>query len=136
MSEYMFADELALQNEQGATEIINWFGGWPTFHDSYLLDLHLSTWERSSLKLHVYKYVKEDPTNEAIITLSLGTILHNEMTGLSDQLLGLNIYKTNDRFRIVIEGALGLSAVIETNTISFDICLWPPESNSKFAKFY
>ncbi len=131
MPELTPATEKDLLDKEGATRIIEWFGRWPTFHDSYLLDLHLSIWERSFVRVHVYRAFDGAPNSEAIVTIFLGRLLRSEVRGLTDQLLCITIYRSSGNFVVEIEGAYELSGTIEAVDISFDLCPWPPEGRTR-----
>ena len=127
MQNFMPLEGQQLRMIRGAAAIWDWYGSWPTFHDSYLLDVCFSTWQPSFIRLHVYKTFDQATGNDAVVTLFLGRLSSNELIGVADQLLGITIYKHNDIYRIVIEGALTVSGVIETDAIWFSFTRWPPE---------
>ena len=115
-------------NFEGALQIFDWYGGWPSFHDSYMLELHFSVVDQSFIKLHVYRSFDSSQQSEAIVTIFIGRALSIELSGFQDQLLGLTFYRSAEAIRIMIEGALSLNSTIETDTISFALCIWPPEN--------
>jgi len=130
MSELTPATEKDLRDKEGAPRVIEWFGRWPTFHDSYLLDLHFSIWERSFIRLHVYRTFHGTSNSEAIVTIFFGGLLRSEVRGLTDQLLGITIYRSSENFVVEIEGAYELTGTIGAADISFDLCPWPPEERN------
>ena len=127
MEDLIPLDSQSLRTIRGATSIFDWYGAWPTFHDSYLLDVRFSTWQSSYIRLHVYKAFDNSLGSEAVVTMFLGRLLSNELVGAADQLLGVTIYKRDDIYRIVIEGSFSVSGVIETDSIWFAFTRWPPE---------
>jgi hypothetical protein len=135
MPEPMPLTESDIRNLSGADEVIRWYGRWPTFHDSYLLEVHFSMLDWSFLKIHLFKAFDGSAGSEAIVTLRLGKLLTSELTGFADQLLDITIFRAGAVFRIDITGALQLNGFIETDFLSFGLCLWPPEENAKFASF-
>lgn len=135
MSELHFLTDAEIREMSGAREVIEWYEGWPTFHDSYLVEAHFSMLDWSFVKVHVFKAFDNQPRSEAIVSLRFGKLITCELTGFADQLLDLTISRSGAIYRIEIKGAVQLNALIETDFLSFDVCVWPPEENEKFASF-
>lgn len=130
MSDYYLLTDEQLRNIPGSDKIFGWYGHWPTLHDSYLLDVHFSTWDRSYVRLHVYRSFDRSEGSEAILTIFLNQIMSNELTGIGDQLLGVTFFRSSaGLFKVLIEGAIHVSSLIEANEIAFDLRTWPLESS-------
>lgn len=115
-----------LREMRGVKKIVAWYGRWPSFHDSYLLDAHFSAWERSYVRVLLFRSFDEGTQGCAIVTVHFGRLIANELMGCQGQLLGVTFYKFDDSYRVVIEGDLTVSATIDTDELSFDLCVWPP----------
>jgi hypothetical protein len=115
----------------GATQVVDWFGQWPTFHDAYLVDVVLSTWQPCLLRLHVSKgpggsFIYD---NEGMITFYIEPPSHYEIEGTrpGGQLLGLTIYEHPSGCEILMEGDV-INGVLVTRAISrIELSIWPPE---------
>jgi hypothetical protein len=44
---------------QGAGELHDWFGYWPSFHDAEVIGLHLNRKGSSSLRIHTWEMTKD-----------------------------------------------------------------------------
>ena len=44
---------------EGAAELEEWFGYWPSFHDAEIVSLHLNRRGSSSLRVHTWEMTKE-----------------------------------------------------------------------------
>lgn len=60
---------------------MDWFGQWPTFHDAYLVDVVLSTWQPCLLRLHISKGpgVPFMEDNEGMVTFYIEPPSHYEL---------------------------------------------------------
>jgi hypothetical protein len=128
MKELVPIDTRELRAIRGTNPIFDWYGAWPTFHDSYLLDVHFSIWQSSYIRLHVYKSFDRSSDSEGVVTMYLGRLFSKEIVWAPEQLLGVTIYQRDEIYRVVIEGSLSAGGVIETDSIWFAFARWPPEA--------
>ena len=120
----------AITSIPGATQVMDWFGRWPTFHDAYLIDLVLSTWQPCLLRVLLSKdpgrpFIKE---NEGMVTFCIEQPIHYEIEGTrpGGALLGLTIYHHASGCEISVEGDV-VNGVIVTRAISrVALSIWPP----------
>jgi hypothetical protein len=63
------------------------------------------------------------------VTVNFGRLIANELMGCEGQLLGVTFYKFDDSYRVVVEGDLTVSATIDTDELSFDLCVWPARAH-------
>jgi hypothetical protein len=110
----------------GAEELHDWFGRWPSFHDSEIVGLHLNRVGPSSLVIHTWETTdKLDERNYYILTkhvvveFVLTDVSELELNGFSNQnvLFGLAIEKKDAGFRLSLDPCYGLAGTIEAKTI-------------------
>jgi hypothetical protein len=106
----------------GALELYDWFGKWPTFHDAEIVSLHLNRRGLSSLFIHTW-----DMTNEVdergfyvlekhvVVELALEDIVGMDFDGFNHQnvISGLDIEKKNEGFVLTFGPCYGLAGTIE-----------------------
>jgi hypothetical protein len=112
---------------QGASELEEWFGYWPSFHDAEVIGLHLNRKGSSSLRVHTWEMTKEMDDKgfyvlakhivvefifEAVCGLSLNGFNHQNV------IFGLAIDKTDCGFRVTLDNCYGLAGSIEAKSIS------------------
>ena len=44
---------------EGAKDLRDWFGYWPSFHDGEVIEMHLCRSSLSSIKIHTWEITKE-----------------------------------------------------------------------------
>ena len=75
-----------IQSIPGATEFIEWFGGWPSFHDAEVLRICLDRANISTVEIHVFKMTSE-VDNEGHYVLTN----HAKLRFLLDDISGCNL---------------------------------------------
>jgi len=115
-----------LQTIEGAQELHDWFGHWPSFHDAEIVSLNLSRASPLSLVIHTWETTdKLDEGNYYILTkhvvveFVLTDVSELELSGFSNQnvVFGLAIEKTDAGFRLRLDPCYGLAGTIEAKTI-------------------
>lgn len=115
----------------GAIQVVDWYGRWPTFHDAFLADIVLSTWQPCMLRVHLSKGLGgpfiED--NEGIVTLYIEPPSAYQMEGTSPggPLLGLTMYQHPNGCEILIEGDVINGKIITRAITRIEFSLWPPQ---------
>jgi hypothetical protein len=111
----------------GAQELYDWFGRWPSFHDAEVVSLHLNRVGPSSLVVHTWETTNQVDvrnfhilTKHVVVEFVLIEIADLELADFSKQnvLSGLDIEKTDAGFRISLGPCYGLAGTIDTKTIS------------------
>lgn len=115
----------------GGQELLDWFGGVPSFHDAEIIDLHLKRQGRSTLRLHAWNttdklrngyYVLE---RHAVVEFSMGGITELDLNDFNHQnvifRLALSRVDTGDDspvFELLLEPCYGLAGLIRAKEIS------------------
>lgn len=77
---------------EGAQQLYDWFGYWPSFHDAEVLSLHLNRSGTSSLVLHTWEMTKELDergyyilTKHVVVEFVMKEIVELNVNGFSQQ---------------------------------------------------
>jgi hypothetical protein len=124
-----------LQVIDGAQELFNWFGYWPSFHDAEIVRFHLNRKGSSSLVIHTWEMTKEldekgyyVQTKHVTVEFTLGGISELDLKGFSQQnvIFGLDIEKTDTGFRIILDPSYGLAGTIGAARIAVRLMAGKP----------
>jgi hypothetical protein len=119
----------ALPEIPGATEVVAWFGGWPSFHDAEVLEVHLFRRGTSFLRLHTWVMTDQLDSKgyyvldkHAVVTFALEGIDDLNLSGFSGQnvINELRLEKTARGFLLWLEDCYGLGGEIEAAKVSVD----------------
>ena len=119
-----------LQEIPGAAELHDWFGFWPTFHDSEIISLHLNRKGSSNLRIHTWDMTKEVDekgyyvlTKHVIVEFVFETVSGLNLTGFNHQnvIFELGIEKTDSGFRLNLDECYGVAGSIEAERMSIRI---------------
>ncbi|HEV7220381.1 MAG TPA: Imm50 family immunity protein [Terriglobales bacterium] len=123
-----------LKEISGATELHDWFGYWPSFHDAEIISLHLDRNGRSSLRVLTWEMTKDIGekgyyvlTKHALVEFNFEAVSGLSLNGFNDQnvIFGLSIEKTDSGFRVALYECYGLSGSIDAEKLS--LCVVPGE---------
>ena len=112
---------------QGAADLHEWFGYWPSFHDAEIIGLHLNREGSSSLRVHTWEMTKELDAKgyyvlakHVIVEFLLEEITDLSLNGFGHQnvIFGLGVQKTGSGFRLILDECYGLSGSIEAEKMS------------------
>jgi hypothetical protein len=101
----------------GAKEFVDWFGGWPAFHDAELLHLHLNRKGESSILLYAFEMTSEVDekgyyklTKHVLVELLLDDITELDLTDFSSGniLFGLTAAEEANGIRLTIDPCWGI----------------------------
>jgi len=110
----------------GTEDLADWFGGWPSFHDAEIIDLHLQRAGRSWIRIHAWQITNEvDPDgyyvtdHHVVVTFWFEDIAGLALTGFNPQnvIAGRDVEKTASGYRISLEPCYGLAGDIEASSI-------------------
>jgi hypothetical protein len=119
-----------IRDVQGASELHDWLGYWPDFHDSEIISLYLNREGISSLRVHAWHTTKEVDENShyvmakhIVVEFILENISDLSMDGFSQQnvVSGIDIEKIGSGFRVTLGECYGLAGRIEAERISLRI---------------
>jgi hypothetical protein len=115
---------------QGAAQLFNWFGYWPSFHDAEIISLVLNRNGLSSLRLHTWHttgqvdergcYIKEKHVD---VSFQMEEILSLALNNFSQQnvIFGLEIVEENHNYRVVLDPCYGLGGSITVRALSIEL---------------
>lgn len=125
-----------LQQIDGAEQLYNWFGHWPSFHDAEVIKLHLNRRSSSSLVIHTWEMTSEVDvkgfyvmTKHVVVEFVLEEICGLDLSGFSHQnvISGLEMEKIDTGFRLTLGGCYGIAGVIEAKEISIRLNTGKPQ---------
>jgi Immunity protein 50 len=114
----------------GATELHDWFGYWPDFHDAEIVSLHLNRQGISFLRVHTWETAKQVDekgyylqAKHVVVEFLFEDVFALSLTGFSQQnvIFGLDIEKTGSGFRLTLDECYGLAGSIEAERLSLRI---------------
>ncbi len=121
----------------GASDVIEWFGGWPTFHDSEVLSIHLDRTSESRVAIHAFQMTSEVDgegfyvlTKHAIVTFFLKGFPRNqygitssriECFNEQNMLSSVSVSKGNGYYELKLSGCFGVDACIVCAEMSVKI---------------
>lgn len=124
---------------EGAQELHDWFGYWPSFHDAEIISLHLNRTNPSTLKVHFwhttdevdeagYYVMTKHVVVEFLIDIS-GTDDCLELFGFSHQnvVSSLAIEKLGSGYKLEIAQCYGLAGTIKVDYVSIRLTPGKPE---------
>lgn len=112
---------------EGAAELEEWFGYWPSFHDAEIVSLHLNRTGSSSLRVHTWEMTKEIDdkgyyklAKHVVVEFVFEVVCGLSLSGFNQQnvIFGLGIEKTDSGFRVALDDCYGLAGSIEAEKLS------------------
>ena len=118
---------IELKSIDGAGQLQQWFGYWPSFHDAEVLALHLNRSSPSTLTVHTWH-----PTNQVdekgyfgmekhvVVDFILKEVSELNISGFNHQnvISRLTIEKLSEGFRLTLNDCYGLAGTIEARDLS------------------
>ena len=123
-----------MTNDQipGIERVIDWFGLWPTFHDSEILSLHLNRDGESTLRLSTWRASNDVAadgrfarTHEAIVVFTFSDIRSVEINGedvnRQNVISGLSLTERDGVYHVDLGGSYGLAGQIVAGRVEVDL---------------
>jgi Immunity protein 50 len=119
-----------VQEIPGATELYDWFGYWPNFHDAEIVSLHLDRKGSSSMRVHTWEMTKalDEKGYYVLVKHVVVEFIFEGVRGLSvngfnhqNVIFGLNIEQAESGFRVNLDGCYGIEGSIEADKISLHL---------------
>jgi len=119
----------------GASGLIQWFGGWPSFHDAEVLSLSLERGSESRLRIHTWKNTGQTdangffvPEKHVVVTFVMTGVTGLELAGFSHQnvIFGLDLTQTETGFRLELYPCYGISGSLCCDAVSILFEPGPP----------
>jgi len=114
----------------GASELVSWFGYWPSFHDAEVLSIHLNRSGESAVAIltwHTTNRVDERSyfidTKHFIVTFILEGIQAVQLADFNHQnvISGLSLEETAAGFRLTLHPCFGAQGAIEAEHVTITI---------------
>jgi len=114
----------------GASELYDWFGYWPSFHDAEIISLHLNRGGNSSLRVHTWEMTKEVDekgyyvlARHVVVEFILEAVSDLSLNGFNHQnvVFGLEVEKIDSGFRLRLDDCYGLTGSIEAERLSLSL---------------
>jgi len=126
-----------LKSINGAQELYDWFGSWPSFHDAEVVKLHLNRSGRSALAIHTWEMTKRvdskgyyELEKHVVVEFILEGISALSLEGFSGQnvIFGLAIDKIETGFLLTLDPCYGLSGSIAAESVFIRLTPGKPDS--------
>jgi hypothetical protein len=121
----------------GADELVQWFGYWPTFHDSEVLSIELTRSHGSRVRIHAFERTSEVDdrgyyvlAKHAIVTFTLEGfpsdregITNTRIDYFNHQnvLSSARVERTNNGYVLVLDGIFGVDGSISCERMSVSL---------------
>ena len=124
-----------LEAVEGAKNLRDWFGFWPSFHDAEVIELYLRRSSHSSMRIHTWETTNEvDPqghylmAKHVVVEFLLKDISRLRLNDFNNQnvLNGLVLEKVEEGFRLILHDCYGFGGEVEAKEISIRICPGKP----------
>jgi hypothetical protein len=104
---------------EGADAVVQWFGEWPCFHDSEILQLLINRGGTSELRIDLTGYSASK--SRAILVFEFSGItslrIHGEDADVQNVMSGLDIEKGQSAYRIGWDSLYGMAGEIEVEIL-------------------
>jgi hypothetical protein len=112
----------------GANALAEWLGGWPSFHDAEILDLHLVRKGTSLVRVHTWKAGPVGPDGyftrlkDTIVTFQLRGVVDLELADFSNQNVVGSIeaerHEGEGKWRLVFHSLFGIGGWISCRELA------------------
>ena len=118
---------IEIKDIHGASELHDWFGYWPSFHDAEIVSLHLNRGGNSSLRVHTWEMTKEVDekgyyvlAKHVVVEFILEAVSGLSLNGFNHQnvIFGLEVEKIDSSFRLRFDDCYGLAGTIDAKRAS------------------
>ena len=126
-----------LKSINGAEELYDWFGFWPSFHDAEVVKLHLNRRGASNLLIHIWEMTKNvdskgyyELVKHVVVEFTLEGVSALSLEGFSGQnvIFGLAIDRIEAGFRLTLDPCYGLSGSIVAQGVFIRFTPGKPDS--------
>jgi hypothetical protein len=122
----------------GASDLIAWFGYWPSFHDAEVTSIELSRSGASHVAIHAFEMT--DKVNikgqyvchkHVIVSFYVGGIREIELNGFNHQnvLSGLELARVEQGYKLTLGGCYGVDGSITAETMRVELAPGPPSGS-------
>lgn len=119
----------------GASELMKWFGYWPSFHDAEVLDVELHRTGDSTVRIHTFEMTNDVDTQgffvctkHVVVDFVLQGLnsLHLDHFNTQNVISGLDLKQTAEGFELALDGCYGVEGTLTAERISIRIQPGPP----------
>jgi hypothetical protein len=113
----------------GASELIAWFGCWPSFHDAEVLDVTLHRLGKSTIRIHTFEMTSQVDSHgyfvldkHVIVSFVLERITNLHLADFNQQnvIFGLILKQTTQGYEITLEGCYGIEGTITADRVAIE----------------
>ncbi len=128
MTDWTMPPELA--DVPGATELYDWFGYWPTFHDAELVDIVLATQGSSLIRLYTCDFTGKvhprghsEQIKHVTVKFVLDEIVELDLKDFSIQNVmdSVMLVRTGDAYRVKFEPVWGIGGSVTAGRVLIDL---------------
>ena len=122
--------ERAPDNVPGASELVSWFGYWPSFHDAEVLSIHLNRSGESTIAVHTRHRTNQVDdrgyfvtTKHVLVTFILEGIQAVQLDDFNHQnvISGLSLEETTAGYRLTLHPCFGAQGTIDAKRVRISI---------------
>ena len=126
----------------GASELVAWFGYWPSFHDAEVLEIALHRRGRSTIRIHTFEMTKQVDSRGQFIcdkhvivsfVFEGVTNLHLDEFNHQNVISGLLLKQTTEGYELTLEGCYGVKGEIIADHLHIELHPGLPP-NSQYSK--
>jgi len=119
----------------GYSEVVAWFGLWPSFHDAEIVDIHLKRAAASYVRILAWITSTETDSEGyflrekfATIVIAFDGLRDIHLGGFSSQnvIAGLDLEVTETGAKLTLHPCFGVSGTIEAETVRLEV--HPPQT--------
>ena len=120
-------DETSYESITGYQSVVEWFGGWPSFHDAEVTSIELHRHGSSYLRVHTFRMTGElddrgyyKLTQHAVVTFLVSDITSLDLIVFNHQnvLSGFVIQRDSDELTLVLGDCYGVAGQITSKAVS------------------
>jgi hypothetical protein len=114
----------------GTSELIAWFGHWPSFHDAEVLEVALRRSGNSTIRIHAFEMTDQVnsqgffiQTKHVIVSFVLEgvTNLHLDCFNKQNVISGLLLKQTAEGYELGLDGCYGIEGTITADRIHLEL---------------
>ena len=119
-----------LTEVSGASELFDWFGYWPDFHDSEVLSIHLNRSGTSIVRVHTFETTERVDESGFFVTQKhviasflFEDILDCDLKWFNNQnaLLGMRLVREDDGFDLRMQAAHGVEGSVNARSVRIEL---------------
>jgi len=119
----------------GSSELIAWFGYWPTFHDAEVLRIELDRSGLSTIRVHAFEATSKVNSQgeygcvkHVVVTFVLEEIKTLQLDSFNRQnvLNGVLLEHTSEGYQLTLSGCYGVGIILTINRMRIELEPGPP----------